>query len=153
MSEGILHCVQDDIAGLGLLFRLFRMTKMSLLARIILVLFLAGIVFAFVSAWREWGRSKRVEAEVDKLRAQAAQIGQENQSLTERIAYFSTSGYQEKEAKEKLGLKNADETAVVIEPGATSGSAVAPVPTDEPMAAAGTSPNWRKWWNHFFKRS
>ncbi len=130
------------------------MAKMSLLARILLGLFLLGIVFAFVSAWREWSRSKRVEAEVDKLRQEAARIGQENQSLTERIAYFSTSGYQEKEAKEKLGLKNADETAVVIEPGASQEpEAVAKTGTEEPMIAAdGTIPNWRKWWNHFFRR-
>jgi cell division protein FtsB len=128
------------------------MAKMPFLVRILLILFLAGIIFAFFSAWKEWGRSKRIESEVEKLQMEAEQVGRENQTLSERIAYFSTDGFQEKEAKEKLGLKKADETAVVIEPNTPQKTeeikqSESHVPdTDE------TEPNYRRWWNHFFVR-
>lgn len=128
------------------------MAKMSFLARMLLIFFLAGIVFAFASAWKEWGRSKRIESEVEKLRMEAQKVERENQTLSERIAYFSTDNYQEKEAKEKLGLKKSDETVVVIESNLSRSDEAVQSP-GQFSRADGAKSNYQRWWQYFFARS
>lgn len=128
------------------------MAKMSFLARMLLVFFLAGIIFAFASAWKEWGRSKRIESEVEKLRSEAQKVERENQTLSERIAYFSTDDYQEKEAKEKLGLKKSDETVVVVESNSSPSDETAQL-SDDFSREDGAKPNYRRWWQYFFAQS
>jgi cell division protein FtsB len=124
--------------------------KMTLFTRFLLVLFAGGIIFALSSAWKELERSKRIEAEVDKLRTEAARVRSENQTLTERIAYFSTDDYQEKEAKEKLGLKKADETIVLVNPGVLPQTSEESKPAGIRHDADENLPNYRRWWNYFF---
>lgn len=118
-----------------------------------IIIFVAGIALAvFISsnAIREAYRSQSIEKEVEKLKQEAQKIQSENKELSERIAYFQTADFQEKVAKEKLNLQKPDENVVVVKSVVKqeeSGS-VEQVPVE---SAVDSQPNYRKWWNIFFK--
>lgn len=121
------------------------MRNIPVFARFLIVAFLVGIVLVASSAWQEMERSKRIEDEVDKLRAEAERIRNENRTLTERISYFSTEQFKEREAKEKLGMKNKDEEVVSVDTGPVENEARAAETTRAPETTD-NMPNYRKWW-------
>lgn len=114
------------------------------------LLVLGGWVLSISSKQTE--RNKRIEQEVAALESEAEKIRRENETLREKIAYFSSQDFREQEAKRKLGLKREDETMVVIRPGAVyDGSSVAPQAAEAPDAGR-LSPLSRakSWWDAFF---
>lgn len=119
----------------------------------VVIFFVAGIILAiFIStnAVREAYRSRRIENEVAGLKQEAKRIENENKQLTERIAYFETSEFQEKVAKEKLNLQKLDENVVVVNRGIKKEevSGQEQIRTDDDQLDI---PNYLKWWNFFFK--
>ena len=118
-----------------------------------LFFFIAGIVLAAIistRAFQEAYRSRMIQKQVDDLKAQALQVQNENQALTQQIAYLQTPEFQEKIAKEKLNMQEPDENVVVVTPGPEQ-QQQAP---EAPSAVSQTQtdvPNYTKWWNLFFK--
>ena len=109
-----------------------------------------AIVFVAIAVSKEVYQKNKIEAEIKKLREEAEKVIKENSQLQERISYFETPDYQEREAKDKLGLQKPDENVVVIKPGINKGtpeeeSVSPPVPDNSPKV-----PNPQKWWNYFF---
>lgn len=119
----------------------------------VVFIFLAGIVLAVfisVSAVRESYRSRTIEKEVEALKQEAQRIENENKAMTERISYFETSEFQEKIAKEKLNLQKPDENVVVVKQ--RVGEQTQSVDNqDTDIEDEYVEPNYRKWWNFFFK--
>lgn len=119
---------------------------------IIAVVILIGWVLSVSSKQLE--RNRRIQEEVSALETEAVKIRRENETLSEKIGYFSSSDFREQEAKKKLGLKKTEETVAVIK--------LAPAYDEEgdarDEAADGASgiavgeemPNYKKWWNIFF---
>lgn len=124
------------------------MRNIPIFARFLIAAFIIGIILVASSAWKEMERSKRIEDEVAKLRAEADRIRSENQTLTEKISYFSTPGFKEREAKEKLGMKNKDEEVVSVDTGPVRTEASSLEMASPPQAEADI-PNYRKWWAEF----
>jgi len=119
----------------------------------VVIFFIAGIVLAVlisISAVREAYRSKTIEKEVQALQQEADRIAKENDLLGQRIAYFETSDFQEKIAKEKLNLQKTDESVVVVKPGAQK-EQQQEVAIEEDVQPQAAVPNYQKWWNFFFK--
>ena len=119
----------------------------------VVIFFIAGIILAATistSAFREAYRSRKIQKEVEDLKAQAERVQSENETLTQRIAYFQTPEFQEKIAKEKLNMQKPDENVVVVkasivdQPQVQGIQAVAVIDED-------AVPNHMKWWNLFFK--
>ncbi len=79
--------------------------KIPLFAKLSLVILVVGTGAVLSSSWKEMERSKRIEAEVDSLRQEADRIRGENRTVEEKIAFFSTDSFEERAAKEKLGMK------------------------------------------------
>lgn len=128
------------------------MRKIPIFARFLIAAFIIGIILVASSAWKEMERSKRIEDEVGKLRAEAERIRSENRTLTEKISYFSTPGFKEREAKEKLGMKNKDEEVVSVDTGPIEAEMLLPETAERPETEADV-PNYRKWWIEFGGRS
>lgn len=128
------------------------MRKIPIFARFLIAAFIIGIILVASSAWKEMERSKRIEDEVGKLRAEAERIRSENRTLTEKISYFSTPGFKEREAKEKLGMKNKDEEVVSVDTGPIEAETLPPE-TAERLETEADVPNYRKWWIEFGGRS
>jgi len=107
----------------------------------------------FVSS-KQINRNRRIQEEVAALEAEAEKIRRENDTLSERIGYLSSSDFREQEAKEKLGLKKTEEMLAVIKP--------SPEYKQEENVQNETRgdvsendiksdmPNYKKWWKLFF---
>ncbi len=116
------------------------------------VFFIVGIILAIfisTSAVREAYRSRTIEKEVESLKQEAQRIQNENNAMTERIAYFETPQFQEKIAKEKLNLQKIDENVVVVKYGTDQKNDAINLPVEESMDQQEVS-NYQKWWNIFF---
>lgn len=125
------------------------MKSIPIFARFLVVVFAVGVVLVLSSAWKEMGRSKRIEDEVAKLKEEADRIRNENRSISEKLSYFVTSDFEERKAKEQLGMKKADEEVVSVEVGSPKSmksekSSLVSLHSDE-------SPNYRKWIRYFLK--
>lgn len=119
----------------------------------VVIFFIAGIILAAIistRAFREAYRSRMIQKEVEDLKSQAQHIQNENEALRQRIAYLQTPEFQEKVAKEKLNLQKPDENVVVVKPemvvkDAQNGE------IQQQNELAKELPNYKKWWNFFFK--
>lgn len=123
------------------------MKGIPIFARFLIVAFVIGIALVLSSAWKEMERSKRIEDEVGKLRAEAERIRNENRSITEKLTYFATPDFEEREAKGKLGMKKGDEEVVSVEVG--SPKSVSAEADDGVLPGSEALPNHRKWIRFF----
>jgi cell division protein FtsB len=122
------------------------------LMRIFLVFALAVTAWASFVSWGQLERHKRITEEVTELEAEAKRIQIENQTLEERMSYFSTREFREQEAREKLGLKKSDETVVAIKEDMENDSLVGQ--SDERKnenTEESNQKNYEKWWKIFFR--
>jgi len=123
------------------------MKSIPIVARFLLVGIAVGIMVVLSSAWKESERSKRIEGEVNVLRMEADRIRNENRSLSEKLSYFATSDFEEREAKEKLGMKKKDEEALSVEVG--SPKMVSSNEEYVPPADFDGKANYEKWVQFF----
>lgn len=124
------------------------MKRIPVFARFLIVALVVGVILVLSSAWKEMKRSDRIEDEVAKLRQEADRIRNENRSISEKIAYFSTSDFEEREAKEKLGMKNGDEQMVSVEVGSLKSPSSSA--GDDASVIVSDEANYRKWMRYFF---
>lgn len=118
-----------------------------------LIIFLGIILLGLIAAAiaRETIKKQQVQSEIDQLKAEAAKIERENSDLSDRIAYFQSKDYQEKEAKDKLNLQNPGENVVIVKPNAENKAVpVEDTPSNDKKLVVRTS-NIQKWWDYFFK--
>lgn len=89
-----------------------------------------------------------------ELEAEAQKISRENNTLSERISYLSSSDFREQEAKEKLGLKKTEEILAVIKPAPEyKQEEYIQNETNKDISGNNTKsdiPNYQKWWEIFF---
>lgn len=105
----------------------------------------------FISS-KQIERNYRIEREVEKLQSEADKIRHENETLSEKIAYFSSDDFREQEAKKKLGLKKAEENVVVIVPRPESliHDEISTEKSSYQGMVGDPLPNYKKWWRLFF---
>ena len=122
------------------------------LVRLFLLFALSVTAWASFVSWGQLERHKRITEEVDQLEAEAKRIQAENQTLEERMSYFSTREFREQEAREKLGLKKADETVIAIKEEVQRDSGDNTINNQQKNDEQEVStPNYRKWWQIFFR--
>jgi len=122
------------------------------LIKIFFIIILSVIVFVATATYRELQKKKQVQDEINKLQDEAERISRENLQIQEKINYFQTSDYKEKEAKDKLNLQSPDENVVVIKPSIIpeiSKTELAAEPVKP--ATKENIPNPKKWWDYLFK--
>lgn len=127
------------------------MKGIPIFARFLIAAFVIGITLVLSSAWREMERSNRIEDEVAKLQSEADRIRNENRSISEKLSYFATPDFEEREAKEKLGMKKADEEVVSVE--VDTVSLLSSGSMDHSPSRPDGSPNHEKWMRFFFAGS
>lgn len=100
---------------------------------------------------KQLSRNQRIENEVSMLQNEADKIRRENETLSEKIGYFSSDNFREQEAKEKLGMKKVDETVVVIQAHPEQGGvSIEGAPKRMAPEVTGFYPNYKRWWRIFF---
>ncbi|NTW29948.1 MAG: hypothetical protein HGA33_01570 [Candidatus Moranbacteria bacterium] len=125
--------------------------KIPLLAKLMLGILIVGTGAVLSSGWKEMERSRRIEAEVDALRREAERIRGENRTLEEKIAFYSTEPFEEREAKEKLGMKKSDEEVVALDTGSVLGAESSDTGPTVVLDTSGVveKPNYLKWSAYF----
>lgn len=131
------------------------MRQRKYLIRAVIVLISVLILWVLYVSSKQIERNRRINEEVSSLQAEADKIRRENETLSEKISYFSSTDFREREAKEKLGMQKTDESVVVIKPipafeGETTEKGRSDASAKEKEM---TIPNYMKWWQLFFHQS
>lgn len=92
-------------------------------------------------------RKHAIQTQVDSLYDEIHTLENENTEIAGLIGYFKTKNFQEREARETLGLKKKGETVVAIP---ESDGEDAPVFRETEEEADVSRSNIQKWWDYFF---
>lgn len=122
----------------------------TLFLRLVLLALLILSGWLYLLSRKEHARDTTIGAEIARLEAESEKMRQENLSLKERIAYFSSDAFQEREAKEKLDYKKQDERVVAVRPSRESVSVPTLLSSAESRYNGEDMPNHRKWWRLFW---
>jgi cell division protein FtsL len=127
-------------------------------SRIFIIIGICLLVFIGFSLGKETYRNYQIQKEIQTLEEEISGLKKDNNNLTHLIKYFKTESYQEKEARQKLGLQKEGEKVVVIteenleseefemenqENSIEEFDQNAEIPKEEIS-------NSRKWWNFIF---
>jgi len=122
--------------------------KVSLIFFVILAGFISWSIF------KQTLKKREIQKEISKLQKEANKISQENELIKEKITYFKSQEYQEKEAKEKLNLKKPDENVVIVKPNIIKKELEEESEEMENVISEKivSENNFKKWLNYFFHK-
>lgn len=104
------------------------------------ILFLVLILTAF-AIYKQLNRQKNIDFSNQKINSETANLAAQNKELEQLIAYFNSSEFIEKEAREKLNMAKPGEKTLVIT-------------KEENTSLNNTMQNQSstliKWWQYFF---
>ena len=111
-------------------------------------LFLGAVIIVLLGVFalelQQWQQRRKINAEIDHLKNEQADLEARNTALQQSLQYFSSNNYQEKLAREQLGLKKDGEIVINFPPnGIASDEGEPPKPQSNPQ----------KWWEYLFKKS
>lgn len=112
-------------------------------------LFLAGLLIVLIAVigleLQQWQQRRKINAEIQHLKEEQADLEARNTALQQSLQYFSSENYQEKIAREQLGLKKEGEIVVNFPPNG--------IDTQEKTEPTKPKSNPQKWWEYLFKKS
>ena len=114
---------------------------------IIYLLIILGLVYLGALTGTSIYKNYKTNREIVSMKSEIDDLKLQNENLKSLIAYYQTPSFKEKEARRKLGLVKPDEKMLIMtkEPPQPKPSAALP---DESQ-----KPNYRLWWEFFFKKS
>lgn len=92
-----------------------------------------------------------VNQQIENLEKEVAEVENENQKLSDLIAFFQTETFKEKEAREKLGVVKPGEKVLVFPEEENNEVSILETATGKDNEEDEEIPNYKKWWNFFFK--
>ncbi len=112
-------------------------------------LFLGAVIIVLLGVFtlelQQWQQRQKINAEINHLKEEQASLEARNNALQQSLQYFSSENYQEKLAREQLGLKKDGEIVINFPPnGIPSGEEK---PPEKPIS------NPEKWWKYLFNKS
>lgn len=117
----------------------------------VIVAILVFVVMAYFLS-RVIHKKYEVAQEIKAIKERRELLVKENQRLQDMLAYLKTDSYQEKVARENLGLQKPGETVVAVEE--KDSDVVRTEAEFLPATAAAATPAYlpifRKWYNYFF---
>jgi cell division protein FtsB len=127
-------------------------------SRVFIIIGICLLVFIGFSLGKETYRNYQIEKEIQALEEEISGLEKNNDNLTHLIEYFKTESYQEKEARQKLGLQKEGEKVVVITEENIEPEEFETENTENSIQEFNQSgeiqkeeiSNPRKWWNFIF---
>lgn len=125
--------------------------KLAWLIRVLLVMGLAILALIIWAVLKETNKKNQVQSEIDKLREEAKKVEKDNSELTDKLAYFESPDFKEKEAKDKLNLQNPKENVVIIKSNLNKETGDVSNNQPDKVEVKIKISNVQKWWGYFFK--
>ena len=112
-------------------------------------IFLSAVIIVLLGVFalelQQWQQRRKINAEIDHLKNEQADLEARNTALQQSLQYFSSSNYQEKLAREQLGLIKDGGIVINFPPNGISNGDEGEPP--KPQS------NPQKWWEYLFKKS
>lgn len=126
------------------------MKKNATIGSLLVILFGVSVAFIIMIATsKERTRITGIQQEITTLQEKADRINGENKDLQEKIAYFETDEYKEREAKEKLNYQKEGERVVIVKSRSQQGhDDQEQTPTQDVIEE--DVPIYLKWWHQYF---
>lgn len=126
------------------------MKKNATIGSLLVILFGVSVAFIIMIATsKEKTRITGIQQEINTLQQKANDINHANVDLKEKIAYFETDDFKEKEAKEKLNFQKEGERVVIVKSSSQHTQEQQEQETT-PTEEQEDIPNYTKWWNQYF---
>ena len=129
--------------------RIASISKIVSWAGLVIVLYMLAILTS------ETGKNYQLRSKSDELEGQISQMQSQIEELGYKVTYYRTDAYQERLAREKLGLQKPGETVVIIKKdtastlGTGSGEAAQlELKTDEQLQ--NSKSHWQQWREFLF---
>ncbi|TSC56404.1 MAG: Uncharacterized protein G01um101418_380 [Parcubacteria group bacterium Gr01-1014_18] len=106
------------------------------------------IVFVSLAIVRQTAKGYTVKREIASFEGEIKKLERQNALLEDKLSYYKTVSFLEREARLNLGLKKDDEEVVVVL-GQKLGVGVLAAGTVDPKEAYA---NWEKWFYYFFRK-
>jgi len=121
----------------------------GIVSKILIYFIFLYVLFILGKAiWTNWQLNKQI----NDIGQQIADIKVQNKNLENLILYYKSDSFREVEARKKLGLKKAGETAIAVpaqnnenynQETEAQKQGVSESPKEE------STPNWQLWWQFF----
>lgn len=110
-------------------------------------LFLSAVIIVLLGVFtlelQQWQQRRKINAEINHLINEQASLEERNNELQQSLQYFASNNYQEKLAREQLGLKKEGELVINFPTGG--------IPSETDKAPEPPQNNLQKWWQYLFK--
>ena len=126
--------------------------KKILFSKIFLIFIGLCLIYLGISTVKETYKRYTLKKEISRLKQKINSLEEKNNKLKELISYFDKESFLEKQARIKLNLKKPGEKVIIIpEPQKEKQEHKEILPKKELKDVS--EPNWKKWWNYFFKNN
>jgi len=129
--------------------RITSISKIVSWAGLVIVLYMLAILTS------ETGKNYQLRSKSDELEGQISQMQSQIEELGYKVTYYRTDAYQERLAREKLGLQKPGETVVIIKKDTASAQvdgngevAQLDLKTDEQLQ--NSKSHWQQWREFLF---
>ena len=117
------------------------------------ILIVALFIFAVYSNVGAIVQNYRISQKVAAEQNTVNQMTQDNQQLSLLLNYYASPSYQDVEARSRLGMKQPDETAFVVNgvtfPDSLASDSNIESSVEQPVSIASTESNFSKWLDYF----
>ncbi len=114
-------------------------------SKLFLIAVIVVLLGVFALELNQWQQRRKIDAEISHLKAEQDNLEARNKALEQSLQYFSSDDYQEKLAREQLGLKKDGEIVINFPAGG-----LVTEPVQEPPQPTS---NVQKWWSYIFNNT
>ncbi len=126
--------------------KVFNFTKAAFWIGLIIILYMFAILT------NETGKNYQLRSKSEELEAQIAQMQSQIEELGYKITYYRTDSYQDKLARENLGMQKPGESVVIVKKDSVGTQSVqveaVNLKTQEEIDAEKS--NWQQWRDFLF---
>ena len=116
--------------------------------------FWVGLIFAlyiFAILTNETSKNYTLRAKSEELETQIEQLQSQIEEQGYRVTYYKTNAFQDRLAREKLGMQKPGESVVIIQKTASPDSTVQGKTTSaSQQSTTDTKPHWQQWREFLF---
>ncbi len=108
------------------------------------------IIFLSVPLWKKIDKKNRMNAELDSLKNEIAELNTDNEELDKLIEYLKSDDFIERQARLNLGLRKKDEKVFVINGKKEDINKILNTKNNNANINENNMSNSNRWINYFF---